>query len=188
MSQVTGQQVRCDVYIFLLLSDPIGCTSDISLAASYGLDGFFLNMGADSWQPARISDAFAAAEAYNAKHPTTNGSAPAFRLALSLDMSSFSCANSADVSNLRTIATSHSSSSAYLKICTSTTSSALPVLSTFSGQYCGFGQAGWKSVSSGFWFAPAFFDMSTGWTGWSGVQASVNVGVDSFLCSMSLRP
>lgn len=36
---------------------------DIRLAAANGIDGFALNMGRDSWEPARVADAYAAAEA-----------------------------------------------------------------------------------------------------------------------------
>lgn len=181
------------------------------MAATNGLDGFILNMGVDPWQPARISDAFSAAEAFNANvsstcaaqsthtfvddidtvgpsssfaatspRSTNNCTAKPFKLAISFDMSSFPCANSNDASNLRSIATAHSSSSAQLQICTADGSGGMslqPVLSTFAGEACGFGQAGWQSVTSGFWFAPAFFDMSKGWTGWSGVQASLNVRI-----------
>lgn len=33
------------------------------IAAANGIDGFALNMGGDSWEPARVADAYAAAEA-----------------------------------------------------------------------------------------------------------------------------
>ncbi|TFY80574.1 hypothetical protein EWM64_g3435, partial [Hericium alpestre] len=36
---------------------------DIALAASKGLDGFALNFGKDEWQPAKLDDAYAAAQA-----------------------------------------------------------------------------------------------------------------------------
>ena len=36
---------------------------DIQLAFANGIDGFILNMGGDSWQPARIADAYSAAAA-----------------------------------------------------------------------------------------------------------------------------
>jgi glucan endo-1,3-alpha-glucosidase len=35
----------------------------IAQAQSAGIDGFALNMGIDSWQPARVADAYAAANA-----------------------------------------------------------------------------------------------------------------------------
>lgn len=37
--------------------------SDMRLAASYGIDAFALNVGSDSWQPARVADAYTAAAA-----------------------------------------------------------------------------------------------------------------------------
>jgi glucan endo-1,3-alpha-glucosidase len=36
---------------------------DIAKASANGIDGFALNMGRDEWEPARIADAYAAAEA-----------------------------------------------------------------------------------------------------------------------------
>lgn len=36
---------------------------DIRIASANGIDGFALNMGRDSWEPARVADAYAAAEA-----------------------------------------------------------------------------------------------------------------------------
>jgi glucan endo-1,3-alpha-glucosidase len=41
---------------------PATWADDISKAAANGIDGFALNMGRDDWEPARIADAFAAAE------------------------------------------------------------------------------------------------------------------------------
>jgi glucan endo-1,3-alpha-glucosidase len=32
--------------------------SDIQLASASGIDGFVLNIGTDSWQPARVQDAY----------------------------------------------------------------------------------------------------------------------------------
>jgi glucan endo-1,3-alpha-glucosidase len=32
-------------------------TADITLAHASGIDGFALNMGSDSWEPARVADA-----------------------------------------------------------------------------------------------------------------------------------
>ncbi|EIM79643.1 glycoside hydrolase [Stereum hirsutum FP-91666 SS1] len=137
--------------------------SDIAEAAAQGLDGFVLNMGVDDWQPARIADAFTAAEA----------SSTGFKLMISLDVSSLTCATSSDVTNLRALATAHSTSAAYLTMCTDGT--ALPMLSTFDGENCGFGEAGWNTVASGFYFAPGFFDISsTGWPTWDIVNAAFN--------------
>lgn len=144
--------------------------SDIAEAAAQGLDGFVLNMGVDDWQPARIADAFTAAEA----------SSTGFKLMISLDVSSLTCATSSDVTNLRALATAHSTSAAYLTMCTDGT--ALPMLSTFDGENCGFGEAGWNTVASGFYFAPGFFDISsTGWPTWDIVNAAFNVRCFTFV-------
>jgi glucan endo-1,3-alpha-glucosidase len=35
--------------------------ADIKLASASGIDGFMLNIGTDSWQPARVADAYNAA-------------------------------------------------------------------------------------------------------------------------------
>ncbi len=48
--------------------------SDISAAQAAGIDGFALNMGSDYWQPARVADAYTAANAAG------------FKVFLSLDM------------------------------------------------------------------------------------------------------
>jgi len=36
---------------------------DINRAKSAGIDGFALNVGPDEWQPSRVADAYAAAQA-----------------------------------------------------------------------------------------------------------------------------
>ncbi|WVQ80186.1 hypothetical protein IAT38_002291 [Cryptococcus sp. DSM 104549] len=129
---------------------------DISQAASAGIDGFALNYGSDSWQPARIASAYAAAAAQGS-----------FKMFLSMDVTSLSCSSASDAANLvDTIATyaSHSAQAKY---------QGKALVSTFSGEYCTFGQgsvsAGWtyfrslltaKSVS--IYFVPSIFsDTST---------------------------
>jgi len=37
--------------------------NDIGMAQGAGIDGFILNIGSDSWQPARVADAYSAAQA-----------------------------------------------------------------------------------------------------------------------------
>lgn len=62
---------------------------DITLAHQYGIDAFALNVGPDSWQPARVADAYAAAKQ----------SGTGFKLFFSLDMRYFELldfANSTD--------------------------------------------------------------------------------------------
>jgi glucan endo-1,3-alpha-glucosidase len=53
--------------------------SDITLAKQSGIDGFVLNLGRDSWQPARVADAYRAAEEQG------------FKMMLSFDMYEISC-------------------------------------------------------------------------------------------------
>lgn len=49
---------------------------DINLAHQAGIDAFALNVGSDSWQPARVADAYTAAQQSNT----------GFKLFFSLDM------------------------------------------------------------------------------------------------------
>ncbi|EIW68225.1 hypothetical protein TREMEDRAFT_44661 [Tremella mesenterica DSM 1558] len=108
---------------------------DISMAASAGIDGFALNMGSDSWQPARIADAYAAAQAHGS-----------FKLFFSFDVTSFSCSSANDATNLANLVTTYKSSSAQA------THNGKILVSTFAGDGCSFGQgsvtAGWNYVRS----------------------------------------
>lgn len=52
---------------------------DIDRAVSAGLDGFFLNIGMDTWQPARVADAYAVAQEKG------------FKMVLSFDMAELDC-------------------------------------------------------------------------------------------------
>lgn len=61
-------------------------TADILAAQALGIDGFALNLGLDSWQPARIADAYSAAAGVAAR----NHSAKPFYLFLSFDMTCIS--------------------------------------------------------------------------------------------------
>ncbi|CDO69094.1 Glycoside Hydrolase Family 71 protein [Trametes cinnabarina] len=92
---------------------PTKSFTDISLAASKGIDAFALNVGADSWEPSQVANAYAAAGLYNANRPQpdavgangTNNSAAAlnpFKLFLSFDMGSLPCANASDARLLQT--------------------------------------------------------------------------------------
>ncbi|KAF8306265.1 glycoside hydrolase [Clavulina sp. PMI_390] len=121
--------------------------SDINLAHANGIDAFALNMGSDSWQQARVSDAYAAA--------TSSGTG--FKMFISLDMSILPCTSSADAQSIKSLISSFSSNPAQFMY------NGLPVVSTFSGETCTFGTAnvadGWESVFSGMnvFFVPAFF-------------------------------
>ncbi|OWZ63616.1 hypothetical protein AYX14_06683 [Cryptococcus neoformans] len=129
---------------------------DISLASAAGIDGFALNYGIDTWQPARIADAYAAAKAQGS-----------FKLFLSLDVSSLSCSTASDAAtHVASIAT-YSTHSAQV------TYNGKVLVSTFSGESCTFGQgsvsAGWTYFRSlltakgiSIYFLPSIFsDIST---------------------------
>jgi len=105
---------------------------DIIQAHDAGIDGFSLNMGVDEWQPARVAEAYAAA----AKSGLN------FKLFISLDMTSLPCSSAQDAQVLRNIVRPYLSHPNQLLY------NSRPVVSTFSGQSCTFGQGtpaeGWQ--------------------------------------------
>ncbi|KAJ9124508.1 hypothetical protein QFC24_003299 [Naganishia onofrii] len=107
--------------------------TDVQLAKAASIDGFALNMGSDWWQSARVSDAYAAAEA-----------AGGFTMFLSLDMTSLSCSSYTDGIALANLVKAHASSSAQAKW------NGKVLVSTFSGENCYFGQGsvndGWNNA------------------------------------------
>ncbi|TFK49592.1 glycoside hydrolase family 71 protein [Heliocybe sulcata] len=126
--------------------------SDISLAAAHGIDGFALNVGPDSWQSARVADAYTAAKNAN------NG----FKLFLSFDMSVLPCTTAANAAALRTYITTYANHTNQLKY------NGGVFASTFAGESCTFGQSsvalGWQTQfvqqlngSNSVYFAPSFF-------------------------------
>ncbi|CUA67565.1 hypothetical protein RSOLAG22IIIB_07439 [Rhizoctonia solani] len=108
--------------------------SDITLASSKAIDAFTMNVGSNDWQPARVLDAYNAAQKV----------APNFKLSVSLDMNSLACATAADgqyiIDKFITPVKSHPNRYLY---------NGKVFLSTFAGQWCTFGQgsasAGWQS-------------------------------------------
>lgn len=108
--------------------------TDIQLAQSAGIDGFVLNLGPDDWQPARIADAYRAAQTLG-----TN-----FKLLLSFDMSAFDCTSTVRLGLFQNYV------STYLPHPNAATYGGKPALSTFGGEWCTFGQssvnAGWQAV------------------------------------------
>ncbi|KAF8967166.1 glycosyl hydrolase family 71-domain-containing protein [Flammula alnicola] len=126
---------------------------DIALAHASGIDGFALNMGTDDWQPARVSDAYQAAQQSNLD----------FKLFLSLDMSyllPLRLPN--DAQNLRNLVNSYASHPNQLQY------DSRAFVSTFAGESCNFGQGsvpdGWKNqftqhpdLQGKIYFVPAFF-------------------------------
>ncbi|KAK8854700.1 hypothetical protein IAR55_003439 [Kwoniella newhampshirensis] len=129
---------------------------DINQAHNSGLDGFALNYGSDSWQPARLADAYAAAKAQGN-----------FKLFLSLDVSSLGCGSADAAANLVNTIATYATNTAQAKY------NGKVLVSTFAGENCQFGQgsvnAGWtyfrtlltnKGISV--YFVPAIFsDPST---------------------------
>lgn len=122
--------------------------NDIKLAQAAGFDGFALNFGSDDWQPARIADAYRAANDLK-----TN-----FKMLLSLDMSTFDCRSASRVGffqNLINTYLPHPAAARYKN---------KALLSTFGGEWCNFGQssvnAGWQllmgSRRSSTYFMPAY--------------------------------
>lgn len=130
---------------------------DINLAHAYGIDAFALNIGSDSWQSARVQDAYTAAQ------QTGTG----FKLFLSFDMSSLPCSSPNDAATLRNYITHYASHPNQFKYNNKV------FVSTFSGENCFFGQGsvvqGWSSQFLGqltgansVFFVPSFFvDPST---------------------------
>jgi glucan endo-1,3-alpha-glucosidase len=151
---------------------------DIALASQSGIDGFALNMGQDDWQPARVADAYQAALQ----------SGLDFKLFLSLDMTSLPCASPSDAQALRSLVlkfASHPNQLRYTKL----QSDPLPLVSTFAGETCTFGQDtpsnGWRSqftqsddLKGKITFVPSFFIDPATFKDFDGVMdGDFNVGI-----------
>lgn len=141
--------------------------SDIQLAQANGIDGFALNIGTDSWQPARVASAYAAAQQLGSS----------FKLFLSLDMTAMDCSSTANLALLQTYVSTYRSHPAAAMY------NGKPMLSTFAGQDCSFGQgstnSGWNAVMGGsrgsFYFMPAFTSDPAGLSQYS-IDAELNWG------------
>jgi glucan endo-1,3-alpha-glucosidase len=121
-------------------------------AASNSIDAFVLNLGRDSWQPARVADAYQAAK-------TLSDRGTLFHLLISFDMTSLPCGGAGDADTLRFYINTYSSHPNHFVY------NGKPLFSTFAGDTCTFGQgdpnAGWLfAVKSGpqISFVPAFFN------------------------------
>ncbi|KIY68913.1 glycoside hydrolase family 71 protein [Cylindrobasidium torrendii FP15055 ss-10] len=99
---------------------------DIQLAASKGIDAFALNLGRDPWQPARIADAFTAAKSAGGN----------FKLFLSFDMTSLPCVSPGDANLIQQYMANYTTLPTYFVF------KGKPLVSTFAGEYCTFGQGG----------------------------------------------
>ncbi|KAH7890334.1 glycoside hydrolase family 71 protein [Phlebopus sp. FC_14] len=110
-------------------------TTDFALASSKGIDGFALNVGSESWQFDRVTDAYAAASTFKTA---------AFKLFLSFDMTSLPCSTAEDATALHQYIQAYASHPSQLMI------SGRALVSTFAGQGCTFGL---ESVDEGWGFA-----------------------------------
>ncbi|OCF44040.1 hypothetical protein I317_02148 [Kwoniella heveanensis CBS 569] len=130
-------------------------SDDITQAQAAGIDGFALNYGSDSWQPARLSDAYTAA------------AAKGFKMFLSMDVTSLGCSSTGNAASLVNQIAAFASNSAQAKV------GSKVLVSTFAGNDCTFGQSsvdsGWKyfrslisAQSFDIYLMPALFsDIST---------------------------
>ncbi|KAJ3754592.1 glycoside hydrolase [Lentinula raphanica] len=143
--------------------------NDIKLAHASGIDGFALNMGSDDWQPARVADAYAAAQ----------NSSLDFKMFLSLDMSILPCSTVNDASSLRALVTTYLSHPNQLRYSRGSATQ-LPLVSTFAGESCTFGQGsvsdGWRTqfaqhpdLQGKITFVPSFFVSPTQMSQFQGV-------------------
>ena len=123
------------------------CSIPPSHPSSVYSDGFALNIGSDSWQPARVQDAYTAAQ-----QSGTN-----FKMFISFDMTALPCSSSSDASALQTYVNKYVNNPAQLMY------NGKAVFSSFSGSTCQFGTGsvsqGWSSVFGGanVVFIPSFF-------------------------------
>ncbi|KAF8337420.1 alpha-1,3-glucanase, partial [Cantharellus anzutake] len=124
--------------------------TNIQVAQAGGIDGFALNVGSDSWQQDRVSDAYAAAASLGTS----------FKLFISLDMSVIPCANAGDAALVRSYINNYAQNGNQLYY------QGKQVVSTFAGENCRFGQGNlndaWNyavktSVNSSIAFIPSFF-------------------------------
>lgn len=123
---------------------------EVALAQSGGIDGFALNMGADSWQPQQIDAAYTAAG---------KASGSPFKMFLSFDTTSLGCKNASDVTRLADLVNKYAAHPAQAQYKGKT------LVSTFGGERCTFGEkdveAGWAAfrakVTQGMHFVPATF-------------------------------
>ncbi|PCH40092.1 glycoside hydrolase family 71 protein [Wolfiporia cocos MD-104 SS10] len=139
--------------------------ADIALAHESGLDGFALNVGSDEWQPARVADAYQAAE----------NSGTGFKLFISFDMSALPCSTASSAETLRSYITTYAS---HPNQCTV---DGQVFASTFSGSDCTFGQGsaaeGWQTQfldqltgANAVHFVPSFFVDPSTFTQYDGVM------------------
>lgn len=141
--------------------------TDIVLATSKGIDGFALNVGSDTWEPARVADAYTAAAASG-----TN-----FKLFLSFDMSSLPCSAPSHISLLQSYINTYAQHPNQFLVHNQT------FVSTFAGEGCTFGASsvnkGWtnavKTNVSNTYFVPSFFIDPATFPSYSVMDGAFNV-------------
>ena len=151
------------------------CTTDIILATSKGIDGFALNVGSDSWEPARVADAYSAAAA----------SGTGFKLFLSFDMSSLPCASPSDIQLVQTYLKTYAQHPNQYKVNNQT------FISTFAGEACTFGAStvnqGWinavKTNVSDTYFVPSFFIDPATFSSYTVIDGAFNVSSSLLWCA-----
>ncbi|EIN03508.1 glycoside hydrolase [Punctularia strigosozonata HHB-11173 SS5] len=141
--------------------------NDINLASSMGIDAFALNLGADSWQPSQIANAYSAASSHGSD----------FKLFLSFDMSSIPCGSGGDASNIGNLLNAYANHGNQFYF------NGRPYTSTFGGEGCAFGtgdvNSGWttavrNNVGANYYFVPAFFGDPNGWANYAVVDGVFN--------------
>lgn len=146
--------------------------SDISLASSKGIDAFALNLGSDNWEPARIADAFTAAQ----------NAGSTFKLGLSFDMSAINCSSADDVKLLQDYINTYNSHPNILQF------NGKMLITTFAGESCTFGQgsvdAGWNfAIKTGLpavYFIPSFFVDPATFPSYTSTDGQFNVSSSSY--------
>ena len=148
--------------------------NDIALASSKGLDALVLNIGIDSWQPARVADAFTAAA----------NAGSTFKIGFSFDMTSLSCSSAGDVTVLQNYINTYSSHPNVLQYNNKI------LITTFAGESCTFGQgsvdAGWNfALKTGslpaVYFIPSFFVAPDTFPTYTSTDGQFNVSSQSFM-------
>ncbi|KAG8939414.1 hypothetical protein FRC04_006611 [Tulasnella sp. 424] len=107
--------------------------TQIALAQAQGIDPFALNFGSPSWEFDRMPDGYNAA------------AAAGFKMFLSFDMTSVTCASTGDITTITITILCWANHATQLK-----DSNGAVYVGPFAGEYCTFGSTGWlQAVKSG---------------------------------------
>ncbi|KAK7689670.1 hypothetical protein QCA50_007465 [Cerrena zonata] len=138
--------------------------NDIAIAPSKGIDGFALNFGPDNWQAVQVSNAYIAA--------INQG----FKMFLSFDMSAWACQSASDADGIRQFVNGYNGHPNQVYI------DGKMLVSTFSGEQCGFGTRDlntgwWNTIKAGMpptYFVPAFFANPGDFGGLTAIDGAFN--------------